>query len=189
MRVSAPPGLRRPGLLRTVALLATVALAHLLTVWAVPRVAMYLVMNGREAQAMDMHNRASFVPPITARSRSVVMPSPDLLYSVCVFDVSQGAVRVTANPQLATYWSIALYSSDSDNFFTLNDRQAAGKPVDLWLLPTNHATNGHALPPGAQGIVPPSRQGFLVLRVLTGDYEAEKAVLEPARRTLTCQTL
>ena len=36
-------------------------------------------------------------PPLTAQSRGIVLPSPDLLYSVCVFDVSQGPVRVTAN--------------------------------------------------------------------------------------------
>lgn len=185
--MNAPPRTRKAMLLRGMALLATAALAHLLTVWAVPRVAMYVVMNGREARAMDMRNRAVFVPPVTARSRTVVMPSPDLLYAVCVFDVSQGAVHVTANPQLPTYWSIALYAANSDNFFTLNDRQAAGKPVDLWLLPADSGANRRPLPPGAQAIVPPSREGFLVLRVLAGDYEAEKTVLEPARRTLSCQ--
>lgn len=185
--MNAPAGTRRPVLRHGLALLVTVALAHLLTVWALPRVAMYVVMNGPEARAMDMRNRAVFVPPVTARSRSVVMPSPDLLYAVCVFDVSHGAVHVTANPQLDTYWSIALYAANSDNFFVLNDHQAAGQPVDLWLLPPDGATSGRPLPPGAQGIVPPSREGFLVLRVLTGDYEAEKSVLEPARRTLSCQ--
>lgn len=186
--MNASPGPRRPGLWHSLALLVTVVVAHLLTVWAVPRIAMYVVMNGPEARAMDMRNRAVFVPPVTARSRSVVMPSPDLLYAVCVFDVSHGAVHVTANPQLATYWSIALYAANSDNFFVLNDRQAAGQPVDLWLLPPDGDTNGRPLPPGVQGIVPPSREGFLVLRVLTGDYEAEKSILEPARRTLSCQS-
>ena len=31
-----------------------------------------------------------------------------------------------------------------------------------------------------------SSTGFLLMRVLTTDYEAEKAVVEPARRTLQC---
>jgi hypothetical protein len=35
-------------------------------------------------------------------------------------------------------------------------------------------------------VVSPSTQGLLLLRVLTSDYQAEKAVLEPARRTLQC---
>jgi len=138
------------------------------------------------AQEMNMQNQAAFPPPVTAQSRQVVMPSPDLLYSVCVFDVHQGPVRITVHPQLSSYWSIALYASNSDNFFVINDRKAAGKPVDLWLVSEGANANGKDVPEGSAVVVAPSTEGFLLMRVLTSDYAAEKNTVEPARRTLQC---
>lgn len=178
---------RRLWFYRIATLLTTALLAHLLTVWAVPRLIMQVLMNGPMAQKMNMRNQAAFPPPVTAQSRSVVMPSPDLLYSVCVFDLSEGPVRVRAAPQLPGYWSIALYSSSSDNFFVRNDRQAQGAPIDLWLVPQG-GTNGDApIPQGAQVVVSPSGTGFLLMRVLASDYQTDQVALESARRTLRCE--
>ena len=86
---------------RGLTLLVTAILAHLLTIWAVPRLIMQVVLQGPMAQTLNMHNRAAFPPPVTVQSRAIVMPSPDLLYSVCVFDLSEGAVRVRAAPSIA----------------------------------------------------------------------------------------
>ena len=119
---------------RVLTLAVTVILAHLLTIWAAPRVIMQILMHGPVAQNMNMHNQTAFPDAVTAKSRSVVMPSPDMLYSVCAYDLRQGPVHVQAAPQLKNYWSIALYAANSDNFFVRNDRQAQGRPVDLWLV-------------------------------------------------------
>ena len=172
---------------RGLTLLVTALLAHLLTIWAVPRLIMRVVLHGPMAQSLNMHNQAAFPPPVTAQSRAVVMPSPDLLYSVCVYDLSQGAMRVRAAPQLPSYWSIALYSANSDNFFVRNDRQAAGKPVDVWLVPANGAPAQDAVPAGAEVVVSPPKTGFLLMRVLASDYQADQSMLETARRTLRCE--
>ena len=107
---------------------------------------------------------------------------------MCAYDLAKGPVRVQAHPQLSSYWSIALYGDNSDNFFVINDRQAGSKPVDLWLVSAGGNLAASAVPAGAQVVVSPSRQGFLLMRVLTGNYEAEKAVVEPARRTLSCSS-
>ena len=104
---------------------------------------------------------------------------------MCVFDLSRGPVRVTANPQLKTYWSIALYAANSDNFFVINDRQAGDAPVDLTIAEADAMP--YAAPPGGKVIASPSKQGFLLMRVLTGNYQAEKATVEPARRSLRCE--
>jgi uncharacterized membrane protein len=172
---------------RGLTLLVTALLAHLLTIWAVPRLIMRVVLQGSAAQSLNMHNQAAFPPPVTAQSRAIVMPSPDLLYSVCVYDLSEGAVRVQAAPQLPNYWSIALYSANSDNFFVRNDRQAAGKPVDLWLVPSSGAPAQNQVPASAEVVVSPSKTGFLLMRVLASDYQTDQAVLEAGRRTLRCQ--
>jgi uncharacterized membrane protein len=171
---------------RVLTLITTAILVHLLAVWAVPRLIMQVLMHGPIAQTMNMQNLAAFPPPVTAAARTVVMPSPDLLYSVCVYDVTTGPVRVSANPNLVSYWSIALYAANSDNFFVINDRKADGKPVDLWLVSEGGTSNARPIPAGSRVVVSPSKTGFLLMRVLTGDYEAEKAVIEPARHTLAC---
>ena len=178
---------RRLWLYRIATLLTTAVLAHLLTVWAVPRLIMQVLMNGPMAQQMNMRNQAAFPPPVIAQSRTVVMPSPDLLYSVCVFDLRDGPVRVRAAPHLPGYWSIALYSANSDNFFVRNDRQAQGAPIDLWLVPAGGAKGAMPVPQGAQVVVSPSGTGFLLMRVLASDYQADQVQLETARRTLRCE--
>ena len=177
---------RRLWFYRTLTLLVTAILVHLLVVWATPRLIMNRLMDGPAAQAMNMRNQAAFPPAVDATARRVVMPSPDLLYSVCVFDVSDGPVRVRANPGLPSYWSIALYAANSDNFFVLNDRQAGAAPVDLWLVSEGPNPRDPTMPSGARLVVSPGTRGFVLMRVLTGDYEAEKALVEPARRTLQC---
>lgn len=178
---------RRLWFYRIATLLTTAVLAHLLTVWAVPRLIMQVLMKGPMAQQLNMHNQAAFPPPVNAQSRSVVMPSPDLLYSVCVFDLADGPVRVRAAPHLPGYWSIALYSANSDNFFVRNDRQAQGVPIDLWLVPAGGAKGTAPIPHGAQVVVSPSATGFLLMRVLASDYQADQVALEAARRTLRCE--
>jgi uncharacterized membrane protein len=178
--------LQRLWFYRALTLVTTAILVHLLAVWAAPRLIMQVLMHSPAAQAMNMHNQAAFPPPVTAAARTVVMPSPDLLYSVCVFDVTAGPVRISANPNLKSYWSIALYAANSDNFFVINDRNAGAKPVNLWLVSESGTTEARSIPNGAQVVVSPSKSGFLLMRVLTGDYEAEKTVIEAARHTLTC---
>lgn len=167
-------------------LLATVVLSHLLAVWAAPHLIMQVLMNGPTARSMNIHNQAAFAARVTAASRDVVMPSPDLLYSVCAYDLSQGPVHISANPDLPTYWSIALYAANSDNFFVINDRQANGQPVDLWLVAPGTSPPASASAAPSRMLVAPSKTGFLLMRLLTSNYAAEKDTLEPARRTLRC---
>ena len=181
-----PSTLQRLWFYRVLALLTTAILVHLAAIWAAPRLLMHIVMDGPQARSLGMHNRAAYPAPITAASRMVVMPSPDLLYSVCAYDLSAGPLRVQADPRLPTYWSIALYSDRSDNFFVINDRQAADRPVDLWLSAPGGNASADPVPSGSQVVVSPSVKGFLLMRVLTSDYAAEKDRVEPARRTLTC---
>jgi len=74
-------------------------------------------------------NTILHAPRPTSRSRGVVRPSPDMLYSICVYDLSAagGAVRVSTHDMPETYWSVSLFDVDTNNFYALNDRQ--GKPV------------------------------------------------------------
>lgn len=167
--------------------LVLAALTHLVVVWAVPRVVMWrLAVN---APAELKQPGAVYLPPLTDHhQRRVVMPSPDLLYASCAFDVSTRPLRIRADPKTRSYWSIALYASQSDNFFVVNDVQAAGQPVDLVLVGPG-AVASPALPAGARAVQAPTRRGLLLMRVLVSDPVRELAAAEAARRTLRCEPI
>jgi uncharacterized membrane protein len=164
--------------------LALAAATHLLAVWALPRVVMQRVLSSAPVTSPQ----GVYFPPLTDHDqRRIVMPSPDLLYATCTFDLRERPLRIRADPKTPNYWSIALYASNSDNFFVLSDRDAAGHPVDLVLSTAGAAPT--QLPAGARPVIAPSARGLLLMRVLVGDYAAERDVAEPARRTLRCEPL
>ena len=168
------------------ATLILAAAVHGLAVWAVPRVIMGRVLSAAQPERTS----GVFLPPMTdASARRIVMPSPDLLYAICAFDVSTTPLRIRAEPKAPRYWSIALYADNSDNFFVINDREAAGKPIDIVLIGPKAYAQRPALPAGSTLIDSPSARGLLLMRVLVADYAAEKSVVEAARGSLSCEAL
>jgi uncharacterized membrane protein len=175
----------RPWRGHAIALLSVLVFSHLAAVWAVPRVIMAMLAANAlpEARATG----AVYLPAMTDhKQRRVVLPSPDLLYATCAFDLSSGPWRIRADPKAPNYWSIALYAANSDNFFVINDRQAAGAPVDLVLVGPN--TPGAVAERSARQtpVRAPSDRGLLLMRLLVSDYSMEAEALEAARRTLRC---
>lgn len=165
-------------------LLAAAAAVHLLAVWALPRV----VMHRLSASALPEERSSVVLPPMTDHTqRRIVMPSPDMLYAACALDLSERPMRIRADPRTEHYWSIALYAANSDNFFVINDRQAAGAPVDLLLLGPGPYAQPPVPAPGARTVTSPTAKGLLLMRLLVADYAAEQAVVEAARRTLRCE--
>jgi uncharacterized membrane protein len=162
---------------------------HLLAVWAVPRVIMARVI----AASTPAGTTGVVLPPMTdASQRRIVMPSPDLLYALCAFDVGARPLRIRAAPAAGGhrgYWSIALYTSNSDNFRVLNDRQAAGGAVD-WVLEgpdAQHTASG--VPAGATRVTSPTARGLLLMRVLVTDHAGEREAADAARRSLRCEPM
>lgn len=171
------------------AALAGAVLVHVAVLHAVPRMIMSAVLRGVGAQFGV--NTAAFPPRADASARTIVRPSPDLLYSLCAFDVSDGPVRVSATVPEDTYWSVALFSANTDNFFALNDRQVAsgagadGRQVELVLAPAGSAVD---VPPGATLVETPTAQGLVLTRTLITD-ESRLAALDTARRAFRCGRL
>lgn len=96
---------------------------HVAIVWAVPRVIMSVAIKriGNEGAL----NAFTHSPRTTHEFRAVVRPSPDLAYSICVLDLSDGPVTIEV-PASDPYTSLALYSSITDNYFVRNNRQDGG---------------------------------------------------------------
>lgn len=165
--------------------LLVMAFAHALTVWAIPRLIMdrIITLGGGDA-AMQQSGTGVYLPPPTDHTqRRIVMPSPDLLYATCAFDVSERPLRVSLDTRYERYWSIALYASNSDNFFVVNDRDAPDGRVDLLVQSPQHVG-----PTAGQTVTAPTHRGFLLMRLLVNDDPVIRAAAEAARRTLRCST-
>lgn len=153
------------------ALIAAV-LAHVAFVHFAPRVMMSIAIDrlgdGRT-------NFWRFGERVTPASRTIVRPSPDFAYSACPYDLGQGPVLIQVAPWDA-YWSLSLYADNSDNFFTLNDREARfGGEVTL-------VRAGQAHPEGASmAIESPSQRGIALVRRLAPRVEDFAAAAEVAR--------
>lgn len=157
--------------------LAVAAATHVVFLFALPRLIVAWVI--RELATEAGLNAIVHRPLATADWRSVPMPSPDLLYSACAFDVSERPLVITAEVP-DTYWSVSAYASNTDNFFVLNDRQAGSKQVRVVLSRDAAFVD----PGGGRVIQPPTTRGVVLFRTLvprTSDLAALQATQHAAR--------
>jgi uncharacterized membrane protein len=177
--------------------LAATAL-YFVTLVGVPYGFMHLIqarMGGGAAVNAMLHGERA-----THTSRTVVRPSPELLYSICWYDLSKGPVRVVSGAPKGTYWSVALYRDNTDNFFVTNDSKTGGERADLLLYHAPQmaggkaefeAAYGPAKRPelaAAQGVESPSAKGLILIRTLIND-EARLPEIDAERRQATCGAL
>jgi len=166
------------------AVLGVALIVHAASVILLPRVIMAGAM--RKITARAGVNHMIHQPRPTAAARGVVRPSPDLLYSACVYDLmaAGGAVRVRAVGMPASYWSVSAFDADTNNFYVINDRKAIGGGVDLVLT-----AKGASPPAGPSlAVVSPTRRGIILVRTLIDD-DAHLPTLDAARRRATCEPL
>ena len=157
------------------------AIVHVASLLLLPRLIMLRTMSvmARSASA----NTILHPPRSGARSRTVVRPSPDLLYSICVYDLraADGAVRVSIHDMPDTYWSVSVFDADTNNFYALNDRQAKTGAADFLLAESGAPANDGRLPV----VTTPTNRGIVLLRILVSD-DARTAELDAARRHTRC---
>lgn len=152
---------------RHLLLAALLALSvHVLAVLVVPR----LIMN-RVIDTVAGEGARPYLPaPIDHTHRRVVMPSPDLLYAVCAYDLAEGPLHIKLQGSYPRYWSIALYNAKSDNFLTISSDTIGERGVDVTIDET-HST----------------RHGLLLMRIMTGVNPQWLAEADTFRRLLRCE--
>ncbi len=170
------PHLIIPGIIAA----AVAVLSHWVTLYYVPYYAMGRAMEG-PSTAVGW-NKELATKRATAESRAIVRPSPDLLYTICAYDLSQGQLHVSAPVPKGTYWSVALYSDNTDNFFVVNDKQAGPLGfVDFVVYFDGTRPPLEDIPK----IKAPTKKGLVLFRTLVND-EAKIAELEAARKETKC---
>ena len=170
--------------------LATVViavLAHMASMHFAPRFIMHIAMH-----RMGAVNAIHHQPRTTAASQLVVRPSPDLLYSVCPFDLKDGPLLVTAAVPQGTYWSVSVFDADTNNIFALNDRQAKASFVTLLVVAPEAGQKGTRW----KGLVigptfaakSPTNRGLVLFRTLISS-EKDFAKIDAVRRKANCKLL
>jgi uncharacterized membrane protein len=152
-------------LLMILATLALAAVFHVLTVMAFPK-AIMVALDWKRKDFWSL-NVLYHEPRVTADSKAVVRPSPDLLYSVCSYDVSKEPLRITA-PVPDSYWSLSFFASNTDNFFVINDREVNSNPVEILLVGPGVS---YKSPGNAQVVTSPSTRGVALIRILITDED------------------
>ena len=121
---------------------------------------------------------------VDSNSRTVIRPSPDLLYSVCAYDATYSPVVITSKV-LDSYWAMSFYASNSDNYAIINDLDIADDDVKVYLFGPNSKptkiTDGYA-------IFSPSNKGVMLIRRFLGN-ESNIDELYENQETLTCDSL
>jgi uncharacterized membrane protein len=163
------------------ATLLVAAAMHAATVLFLPRLIMLRTVASISKQAAA--NTILHAPRPNARSRGVVRPSPDMLYSICVYDLGAagGAIRVSTHDMPETYWSVSLFDVDTNNFYALNDRQTKAGAADFLLAAPGTSAESAGLPV----VVPPTNRGIVLFRTLIND-DSRMAEIDTKRRFAAC---
>lgn len=159
--------------------LVVALLAHLGSTWYLPRYIMGRVMD---TVAAESGSNVFIDPPLAdADTRTIVRPSPDLMYSLCVVDVREGPVRIRA-PASAPYTSVSVFAGNSDNIFVMNDQALApGADFDIWV-----GKPRQNVPVSAPSALLRSDRGIVLIRRVVTDAEQAKAV-DALRRESRCE--
>ena len=156
-------------------------LVHAASLLLLPRLIMMRTMAAMTRRAAV--NTIFFPPRPTAQARGIVRPSPDLLYSVCVYDLGAagGVLRISTHDMPNTYWSVAVFDAETNNFYALNDRQSKTGAADFVL-----ASKGASIAAGPLPVISaPTDRGIVLFRTLVAD-ESRLAEIDAARHNANC---
>jgi uncharacterized membrane protein len=148
------------------------------TQWMIPRLIMS-VATKRVAERGGF-NTMLYGKLATPDNQPIVRPSPDLAYSSCPFDLSEGPVLINVVPVPGHYSSLSVFDAATDVAFVRNDVQAGGKPYKIIL-----AQDGQATPEGSEVVRLKGARGIALIRLLLAD-PAEMVTLDGVRRQSAC---
>ena len=169
----------RRWLVPLVVCLGSGALAYQATLHATP-FALMRVAASKAGTGLPV-NRFRFAPMVTAANQTIVRPSPDLSYSLCVFDVSNGPMLVRAKPIPGHYWSVSIFDARTDVAAVRSDRDTGGKPAQLAIVKAGQAVLG-----GYERVTVGYDKGVVLIRILLAD-KAEFAAIDALRRKSFCR--
>lgn len=102
-------------------------IAHFVVLSALPERIMSTVRGKMVENGMPVHTWV-MSPRVTPDSQTVVRPSPDLAYAICLIDLSSGPVELTV-PAWPDYGSLSIFEAGTNNVYAGSlDTRAEGTP-------------------------------------------------------------
>ncbi|MCA8891741.1 MAG: DUF1254 domain-containing protein [Hyphomonas sp.] len=124
------------------AFLVTGALAHFVVLNALPGKIMSKVRD-RMMEGGLAENTWRMTLRTSPETQTVVRPAPDLAYAICLIDLSEGPVELTA-PAWPDYGSLSVFAATTDNIYAGSlDARASGTPIVRRVIV---AMDGQAVP-------------------------------------------
>lgn len=119
----------------------------------------------------------------TPEKQPIVRPSPDLAYSTCPYDLSDGPVEVSVSPVPGRYSSLSIFDARTDVKFIRNDQQAKVTPYKVVI-----AREGQGVPKGVEVVRVNYDRGIALVRLLLNNPSEIKA-LDGVRRQSSCRRI
>ena len=139
-----------------------------------------------ESQASSVVvNQMSHSGLSNADSDFVVRPSPDLLYSICLYDLSEGPLQISGQVP-DSYWSLQFYAMSTDNFAGISNTRdqvyRAGKPYRITLVGPDQSFTA-----AGETIHTPGNKGLALIRMAVIGQPVEQ--LQRIQRQARCRSL
>ena len=162
----------------TSTILLTALTIHFVTIFMLPK---YIGWRNINTQMNDYGvNLIEHIDINSERIRKINF-SPDNLYSICAYDVSEKPLHFSASiPR--SYWSIAFYSENNQNFMTI-DNNLGIQSLELVLF-------GPETPPSSISnsviATSPTSQGIIIVRIFVQRVEHLNELIK-IRETMMCR--
>lgn len=158
-----------------IALFCAAALAgHVFVLNAVPRIIMNKAMTKMQARGVPVHGFA-LSARTTPETQTVVRPSPDLAYSICLYDLKAGGPLTIYAAPYDGYASVSFFDARTNNFASV--RVGAGDEAAGAKLTLHRKAQDLIKSPGRQ-IISPSRKGIILIRRLAPTQAEYDKVVE-----------
>ncbi|MGB3471304.1 MAG: DUF1254 domain-containing protein [Erythrobacter sp.] len=153
------------------ALVVTALAAHWATLAYAPGVIMDRALLALKDRGIAQH---AFTTPqrITPQTQAVVRSSPDLFYSLCLYDLESFSFLVVEMSKWRNYQSLSFFDANTNNFATIRGSDAQ----ELVMLVGPGETRGIITT-----IESPTKRGVILIRRLAPDEESFASAKEVAR--------
>ena len=145
----------------------------------VPHLAMEVLYTLGTRECGPNQLRLSDIPDESFRS--IVRPSPDLLYAACFYDLADGPVMIEADIP-ARYWSMQFYQMNTENYAGISNqrdqRYRVGSIAKVTLIGNDQQLTDYS----GEVIQSPTQRGIVLLRASAiGDIAQQRAALQASR--------
>jgi uncharacterized membrane protein len=131
---------------------------HLATIFVTP----YLIMNRVMANYPTNNLQVSTLVKAT-KGQVIPLPCPDIVYTISTYDVAKAPIRMNLAIPTDSYWSLSLSRDNTDNIYSLNDRQAPSRNTEIIVISKDYQLKD----PGQAIVVKsPSDKGLILIRMI-----------------------